>query len=145
MYESLFKKNNSPHLRAYVVWVPEFFAKEKDVPVGVRTVPDVRATHYWDGHGVLTAGYSPVLGLPTYLSGALPAWDVFMIFAPQAKWTGSRPPKPDFWMHQLSAGGIRAPRLRPVEFARKAEEFLRPCMAAAGPPSRTAGPAILAC
>ena len=105
------------------------------MPFGMRTFPDERATHYWDGQGVLTTGFSPVLGLPKLSYKVLPAWDVFMIFGPEAKWAGTRPPKPDFWMHQLSSAGMRAPRLRPVEFARKAEEFLRPCLVASSPPA----------
>ena len=105
------------------------------MPAGMRTFPDERATHFWDGQAVLTAGYPSVLGFPNLSYGLQRAWDVYFIFGPQAKWTGTRPPKPDFWMHQTSSAGTLAPRLRPVEFALKAEELLRPCIAAAPPPA----------
>ena len=133
-----------------MVWVPEFGAEERDVPFGMRTFPDERATHYWDGQEVLTTGFSPVLGLPRLSYKVLPAWDVFMIFGPQAIWTGKEPPKPDFWMHQLNSAGMRAPRLRPAIFARRAEGFLPPCLAVSGAPEsepsgKGAEPAYLQC
>ena len=129
-------------MRAYVVWVPELYAQESDVPRGLATVPDARAIHFWDGEGLLMRGYGPVLDLPVAGSGTINAWDIFMIYGPNARWEISAPPVPDFWMHQLSivlAAGMRVPLLKPAVFARRAEGFLPPCMAAAGVHSKTAG------
>ena len=121
----MFEKNNDPHLRAYVIWVPELYAQESDVPQGLATVPDVRANHFWDGDGLLMRGYGPVLDLPKIGSRSINAWDIFMIYGPDAKWEESAPPVPDFWMHQLLAPGIRAPRLDSLEFAAQAIRLLQ--------------------
>ena len=82
-------------LPTYVVWVPMLGGQEKDVAGATPTVPDPRALHYWDGAGYLVDAYVPVLGLNER------AWDVYMIYGPDARWDGATPPKPAFWMHQL--------------------------------------------
>lgn len=120
----MFEKIDDPHLRAYVVWVPELYAQESDVPRGLATVPDARATHFWDGDGLLMRGYGPVLGLPRIGSRTINAWDIFMIYGPDTKWEQSAPPMPDFWMHQLLSPGIRAPRLDGAKFAAQAVQLL---------------------
>jgi hypothetical protein len=89
-------------------------AQEKDVPVATRLVPDVRATQYWDGTGVTMRDYRAALGLPE------DAWDVYLVYGPDARWDGELPPKPDYWMHQLGPPGdpqIRGPYLDPAVFA----------------------------
>jgi hypothetical protein len=37
-----------------------------------------------------------------------PAWDVFILYGPDARWDGERPPAPAYWMHQL--GTAKRPR-----------------------------------
>ena len=94
------------------------------MPRGLATVPDARAIHFWDGAGLLMRAYGPVLDLPVAGSGTINAWDIFMIYGPNARWENSAPPVPDFWMHQLLAPGIRAPRLDSLEFAAQAIRLL---------------------
>jgi hypothetical protein len=89
-------------LRAYVVWVPMSRGMERDVPKATSEVPDSRATHYWDGDGQLIKGYREVLGLNE------PAWDIYLLYPPDARWDGDLPPRPSYWMHQL--GSKRRPR-----------------------------------
>jgi hypothetical protein len=107
----------SPRLRAYVVWVPKLYGHEKDVPVATRYVPDARATHYWDSAGVLVRQYDTVLALGE------DAWDVYMVYGPSARWDGTTPPKPDFWMHQLGPR-VPGPYLDPAIFAAYANSLL---------------------
>jgi hypothetical protein len=78
-----------------VVWVPKLFGEASDVPTATRFVPDPRAQHFWDDSAVLVHQYDTALGL------GQDAWDVYMIYGPQARWDGALPPPPDFWMHQL--------------------------------------------
>jgi hypothetical protein len=33
----------------------------------------------------------------------VPAWDVYLVYAPGVRWEGDTPPTPTFWMHQLTA------------------------------------------
>jgi len=60
-------------------------------------VPDPRASHYWDDSERLMRDYQQVLGLSEE------AWDVYLLYAPDAKWDGELPPKPVYWMHQLGS------------------------------------------
>lgn len=96
----------SPNLRAYVVWLPVLragnvsFAADRE---GGR-IGDPRALHFLDPDARLAREYSTVLHLP----GRAPAWDVYLVFGPEARW-GSEPPPPTYWMHQL---GNAPPDLR---------------------------------
>jgi hypothetical protein len=94
-------------LRGFVVWVPMFNAEEDDVPSASRIFTDSRTAQYWDGKGSTTRSYQKVLGLQK------PAWDVYLIYGPDAKWEGDTPPAPIYWMHQLRGVGktINAPFL----------------------------------
>ena len=101
--------------------MPELGATEADVPVATRLVPDSRATHYWDATGGLMRGFGGVLELSE------DAWDVFLIYGPEARWTEADPPKPRFWMHQLGSRDeprAAAPYLDPEVFADSANSML---------------------
>lgn len=51
------------------------------------------------------------------------AWDVYMLFGPNATWSKSGVPKPDYWMHQL--GGVTAaPRHDGGVFAGQTQKLL---------------------
>jgi hypothetical protein len=108
-------KNADFDLRAYVVWVPKVGGREKDVPNATRFVADARARHYWDGEGILLRGYGPVLSI------SQDAWDIYMIYGPNAVWAGDRPPEPDYWMHQLDVSS--QPTLDGRLFAEKVKQF----------------------
>ncbi len=115
-------KQSDPRLRAYVVWVPMLDGREEDVPVATRLVPDPRATHYWDGQGWSMRAYAEALALPEE------AWDMFLIYGPDARWEGDLPPEPRFWMHQLGSPDqprVAAPYLDPQVFADSAVQMLR--------------------
>ena len=90
------EKNSNPDLRAYAVWVPKVGGREKDVPTATKFVPDARASHYWDADGVLLKSYRGALGINQ------DAWDVYLVYGPEARWDGETPPRPDYWMHQLN-------------------------------------------
>ena len=124
MYEQLFRKTDSANVRAYVVWVPKLFAQESDIGRGLKTLPDPRATHFWDGDGIYLKSYARVLDLPKVFSGHIDAWDIFMIYGPSDQWSGELPPPPVFWMHQLLFPGIKAGRLDAKVFAAFARSIL---------------------
>ncbi len=88
----------------YVVWVPMSRGLERDVPNATREVWDARARHYWDEDGQLVKGYQETLRYDE------PAWDTYVLYGPEATWTGDRPPVPAYFMHQL--GSKRRPRVR---------------------------------
>lgn len=85
-----------PDVRAYSVWVPILDSdEEKTVGRATARLADSRVSHYWDGKGELVKSYARVLAL-----GDRPAWDVYLLFGPEAEWK-TDPPAPDSWMHQL--------------------------------------------
>lgn len=51
---------------------------------------------WWDADRVLGKGWGPVLGLPE----SKPAWDVYLVLSPEARWEVG-PPAPVEWWHQL--------------------------------------------
>jgi hypothetical protein len=91
--------------------------QETHVPDATRVVVDKRAKHYWDGSGLLISGYQQVLSLP------VPAWDIYMVYGPEAQWDDSAPPSPVFWMHQLGSS-VEGPRLDAVMFGERVMALL---------------------
>ncbi len=84
-----------------------FGAKEQDAREQAWRIPDPRITRYFDAEGHLGQRYAPILRL----TGEAPAWDVYLVFGPEARWD-SEPPTPAYWMHQL---GRRAPPERSLD------------------------------
>jgi len=68
-------------------------------------IPDSRAMRFFDAEARVGKVYSSILHLPS----GLPAWDVYLVFGPEACWEG-KPPAPAYWMHQLGRAG--PPELR---------------------------------
>ena len=86
----------SPKVRALIVWVPKLGARESNVAEATHTIPDPRATHYWDGDSYLVHAYNATLNL------GQDAWDVYLLYGPNARWDTAQPPTPQAWMHQLA-------------------------------------------
>ena len=94
-----------------MVWVPVLRGRpvETAAQYEADTVSDPRALEYVDVKGTLSQAYSSVLGFPP----SIPAWDVYFVFGPDALWPagqGSKPPAPNYWMHQL--GRVAPPEWR---------------------------------
>jgi hypothetical protein len=71
-----------------------------------RWLPDPRATNFTDSTRRAANAWSPVLGMAPRYGVQLPAWDVYLVFGPEARWgpPAAPPPTPAFWMHQLPSG-----------------------------------------
>ena len=100
------------------MWVPKLGGAEKNVAEATQAFTDPRGRHFWDEGGRLMARYAKRLGI------SRDAWDVFFLYGPAARWEGSEPPAPDFWMHQLASVDA-APRLDGKKFAAEALGRLR--------------------
>lgn len=86
-------------LQVFVIWTPRYPGDNRTKAVAsTKTVPDPRATHFWDAAGIVPMLYGKVLGLP---EGKQFAWDTYMVFGPDAEWK-DHAPEPADWMHQLS-------------------------------------------
>lgn len=75
-------------LRVYVVWLPVLPLDNNRVAV-TETVPDGRATHFWDNEQTV----SDELATAYRDEGGL-LWDAIFVFGPDAKW-GTTPPTPE--------------------------------------------------
>ena len=104
MKRDVLDRQTDPTLRIYMVWVPKQRGLERDVAGATLALPDPRATHFWDAPSVLVRGYRETLRLSE------DAWDVFLLYGPDAKWEGNLPPAPVYWSHQL--GSSEAPRVK---------------------------------
>jgi hypothetical protein len=121
MQNGVMARSNDGRLRAYVAWVPMFRGREEDVRKASTEVPDLRASHYWDGGSVLTQQYRRTLGFNE------PAWDIYLLYGAQAKWEGEQPPLPAYWMHQLGTPRrprVNGPYLDAAVFLEKTRELL---------------------
>ncbi|MCI0330912.1 MAG: hypothetical protein L0196_08180 [candidate division Zixibacteria bacterium] len=101
----MLKEIPDERLRATVIWVPiRTVDNPKTAWERSREFPEKRITYVWDENLLAAKTWQKILGL----SGI--AWDVYLLYQPKAKWK-RRPPKPDFWMHQLSSAEGKAPFL----------------------------------
>jgi hypothetical protein len=114
----LLLSNPSRRLAAFVVWVPQLGATRDDVGYATKLVPDPRAQHFWDPTNRVGDDLAFVVQTP----GA--AWDVYLLYGPDAVWPASGGPKPVYWMQQL-AGVTNAPRLDGGTFAEHAAALLK--------------------
>ncbi len=112
-------------VKIYVVHEPVIGGKAKDIPAAADLLHTTLARHYWNPTGDFGNEMSRVLG---YWNGWrwVYAWDTWMIYAPDAVWTGKTPPQPAFLMHQL--GGLEGmkqfPHLDSKVFAAKVDAML---------------------
>ena len=88
-------------IETIVAWVPMLGADRADVPEASRIVADRAAAHVWEP--ALLSSYRRTLGIDE------PAWDIYLIYGPEARWDAEQPPAPAYWMHQL--GSTTNPRV----------------------------------
>jgi hypothetical protein len=105
-------------VRAYIVWLPIFGGDFKGAShERSKSFPNERVKYFLDPDSLTGELWKPVLKLSDDI-----AWDVYLLYGPDAKWD-KEPPQPDFWMHQL--GGVsQAPRLNQMTFEMKLKEML---------------------
>ena len=106
----------------FVVSSSQLGAQARHVANAIERMDGPRVRHYWDGEQRVGQAVTPLLeGLD------IPAWDVWMLYAPGTTWGDGVAPAPDWWEHQLNALWDRRPdrRLEADRFAAKAEELTR--------------------
>jgi hypothetical protein len=122
-------------LRVHLVWVPIL---ESDTQAAAQAAMaasgnDPRIHHYWDAGGQLAMALGRVLQIPPRKAEAAVspsssseasglAWDVYLLYPRQARWSAAGVPKPERWMHQLNqVGPAQAPLLDGSELRRWVE------------------------
>ena len=92
----IFSQQRAANLRGFVGFLP--MLKGDDAAAAYRQsqlTRDERITQVWDPTAQLGALLQLTLGLTDT------AWDVYLVYPPQAIWEDAAPPPPSFWMHQL--------------------------------------------
>jgi hypothetical protein len=120
----LAKLPKDAHMKVYVVHDPVIGGSDKDIPAAAELLHTTLARHYWDPTGDFGRQMSHVLSL---LHGAMPvyAWDVWMIYPPNAVWNVKDPPQPAFLMHQLPGlDNTKFPPLDSKVFSVKVNDML---------------------
>jgi hypothetical protein len=104
---------NDPRLHTQVLHVPALGAEERHVEPTIHLIEGPRVRHFWDGSGHSGLEFQKALKLPVY------AWDVWLIYGPEARWEhGNSPPAANFWQHQLGGlGNEFGSKLDPEVFA----------------------------
>jgi hypothetical protein len=104
-------------------WSPK--AESKDVVNASQLLHNTHVSHYWNSSGAFGQLLSQGVGLKNG-DGSVYAWDVWLIYGPEARWEGSAPPVPALLMHQLGAlrGSTQFPQLDSHVFAGRVRALL---------------------
>jgi hypothetical protein len=105
----------------------------KDVAKAEQLLNNPNVRHFWNPSGAFGRLLSHAIGLKNS-DGPVYAWDVWLLYGPEAKWDGTDPPRPRLLMHQLGAlrDSTEFPRLDSRAFAQQVRTLL-----AQLPPSAT--------
>jgi hypothetical protein len=140
---ALLSHTQDPRLQTFVVHVPVLHpaAQAGDVPPAAQLLHNANVRHYWNPSGSFGKELSHAVGLKSG-DHQVYAWDVWLIYGPEAKWEGADPPQPRLLMQQLGAlrGSTRFPHLDSQLFAQKVQALLAhmpPAAVAPAVPSRS--------
>jgi hypothetical protein len=116
--EALLAGTSDPRLDTFVVHVPVIGGNEEHISPAATLVHNERVKHYWNASGEFGGRLSAVAGLSSG-DKFVYAWDVWLIYGPDASWEGRDPPKPELLMHQLPGlrGRVEFPPLDAEQFA----------------------------
>jgi hypothetical protein len=123
----LLEHSRDPRLETFVVHVPVLKPPPTaaDVPPAAELLKNSNVRHYWDPSGNFGRALSEGVDLKNG-SKSVYAWDVWLIYGPDAVWQGTLPPKPLLLMHQLRAleGSKQFPRLDSEIFSKEVQKVI---------------------
>lgn len=134
MNRDLLRSTADPRLQVFVVYEPVLGflyhipglkpAGSKDVPKAAQLLQNPNVHNYWNPTGAFGRLLSTAVGLKNG-NHQVYAWDVWLIYGPEAKWIGAGPPRPVLLMRQLKElNGTRFPHLDSRVFARQVRTLL---------------------
>jgi hypothetical protein len=135
MNRDLLANTRDPRLVTFVVHEPVLGAARvapwlrttasHDVPAAATLLHNPYVRHYWSANGEFGRLLSNSVDLKGS-HGRVYAWDVWLLYGPDATWSGPGPPSPLLLMHQLSAlhGSKEFPQLDSRLFAQEALSLL---------------------
>lgn len=115
-----FAEIKSPSVKGFVVWLPMIPSDSRDAAIRLRDEScgfsgtenakqrqRSASSLFWNGDRSIGKSFRETLSI------GCTAWDVYLVYKRGSHWRGAQPPKPDFWMHQLShpSAAALAPRL----------------------------------
>ena len=125
--KALLAGTSDPRLQTFVVHVPVLKPppQAKDIAPSAKLLTNPHVRHYWNPTGSFGDALTKSVGLKNDKHDVF-AWDVWLIYGPEATWDGELPPRPQLLMHQLWAleDSKEFPRLDREVFAKKARELL---------------------
>jgi len=125
--DALLGRTQDPHLQTFVVHVPVLHpqAQPRDIPPAAQLLHNTHVRNYWNPSGAFGNLLSRAVGLKSG-DRQVYAWDVWLIYGPEAKWDGSDPPRPRLLMQQLGAlhGSTEFPYLDSQVFAQQVKTLL---------------------
>jgi hypothetical protein len=97
----------------------------KDVADAEQLLNNPNVQHYWNPSGAFGRLLSHAVGLRNS-EGPVYAWDVWLLYGPEAKWERTDPPRPRLLMHQLGAlaSSTEFPHLDSRAFAQQVRTLL---------------------
>ena len=97
VHENVFNKYPHVDISGSIVWIPILEKDTFDAAMpSVKALSDDRINHFYDRHKTVGKTIANSVGW----NGNV-AWDIYLFYGPTVKWTEA-PPKPEFWMHQLT-------------------------------------------
>jgi hypothetical protein len=144
MNRDLLEGTVDPRLQTFVVHEPVLgtaraapwsgMAEGKDVAKAAQLLHNPHVRDYWNPSGAFGRLLSLAVELKNNDSPVY-AWDVWLIYGPDAKWEGTGPPRPRLLMNQLGAlrGSTKFPHLDSHLFAQQ----VRALLAQLPPPTAT--------
>lgn len=123
--KDLLAESRDPKLKTFVVHVPVIGATRENVVPSKKLIQNPNVTHYWNQSGEFGSQLSRAVGLKRDDANVY-AWDVWLIYGPEAVWQGVAPPRPLLLMHQLRdmQGSKEFPQLDSEVFATRVRELL---------------------
>lgn len=124
MNQDLLSQSKDERLKTFVVHVPVIGAKAKDVMPAAQLLQNPYVRNYWNESGEFGRALAKTVQLKNDKE-AVYAWDVWLLYGPDAEWVGTSPPPPKLLMHQLwKLEGTRFPKLDSKVFAREARTLV---------------------
>ncbi len=130
MNRDLLSVTDDPRLVTFVVHEPVLRGALRgtaahDVSAAAALLHNTHVHHYWNASGQFGRLLSQAVGLRGR-DGGVYAWDVWLIYGPQASWSDSGPPQPLLLMQQLGAlqDSREFPHLDSKVFAQRVRSLL---------------------
>jgi hypothetical protein len=137
----LLARTSDPRLQTFVVHEPVLgrvpwlrMTASHDVSAAAALIHNPHVHHYWNASGAFGRLLADAVDLRNG-EQRIYAWDVWLIYGPQASWTGGSPPRPRLLMQQL--GGLTDSREFPRLDSQVFAQDVRGVLAQLPPPAAT--------